>query len=142
MKLHWTELAALTALVGAACVAIYVRLTQMSHAIQERHQETERQLIALATEVKTLQARLVDLGAQPSRVLGNVPVTESQAGEKQPDPKPEVLAAITAAATVFLGKEARIRSVQFQPIAQDRGGTWAQQGRMSVQTSHNPRSRG
>lgn len=142
MKLHWTELAAMTALLGAACVVIYVRLTQMRHAIQERHQETERQLTALATEVKTLQARLVELGAQPAHVPGNVPITESEAGEKRLEAKPEVLAAITAAATVFLGKEARIRSAQFQPIAQDRGGTWAQQGRMSVQTSHNPRSRG
>jgi hypothetical protein len=62
----------------------------------------------------------------------------------QPTPaqtKPEIVAALTAAATAFLGKKARVRSAQLLPGEQENAGAWAQQGRVIVQTSHNMRPR-
>jgi hypothetical protein len=49
---------------------------------------------------------------------------------------PKILAVIAAAATVFLGKEVRIRSARMLN-APDVVDTWARQGRLTVQTSHN-----
>ena len=63
---------------------------------------------------------------------------------REPKPaqtKPEIVAALTAAATAFLGKKARVRSAQSLADPQDSAGAWAQQGRVIVQTSHNPRQR-
>jgi outer membrane murein-binding lipoprotein Lpp len=142
------ELAAIAALVGAGCVAIYAGVARMMRrAIQERQLETQQQLNALATTVRTLQARVVELGemqttAAQERAFSSPPATQNEGGELQAAEKPEVLAAITAAATAFLGKRARIRSVQSLPAAQEGAAAWAQQGRVFVQTSHNPRSRG
>jgi hypothetical protein len=67
---------------------------------------------------------------------------EEPAGDPKKPIKPEIMAAITAAATAFLGKNARIRSARTVPAEQDGAGAWAQQGRVVVQTSHNLRSRG
>lgn len=146
MKLHWTDLAVITMLVGAGCAVIYASLARtLRRTIAEGQRETERQLSALTMSVRTLQARVAELGrlqtAQPHESdVALASAREGETREKQEAPKPEILAAITAAATAFLGKKARIRSGQMLPTAQG-GGAWAQQGRMSVQTSHNPRSR-
>lgn len=51
------------------------------------------------------------------------------------------LAAIAAAVTAFLGRNARILSVRLLPTAQDCVGAWARQGRFLAQSSHNPRVR-
>jgi len=53
--------------------------------------------------------------------------------------KPETLAAITAAATAFLGKSARVRSAR--ELSANAVGAWARQGRAFVHSSHNPRQR-
>jgi hypothetical protein len=52
---------------------------------------------------------------------------------------PEILAVLTAAAAVYLGKKAQLRSAHVLPGAKDRSGAWARQGRTTVLTSHNPR---
>ena len=149
MKIHWTEWAILTALVGAACVAIYAGLTRaMRRAVAEQQRETDRQLNAMATTVKALQARVAELGgqeaapAEQAESTATSDVAENEAGQKQESPQPEVVAVLTAAATTFLGKKARIRSAQLAPAEQSSAGAWAQQGRVSVQTSHNLRPRG
>lgn len=51
----------------------------------------------------------------------------------------ETLAAIVAAASVFLGTRFRIRSLEL--LHSDRGpvNRWTRQGRTSIQASHNPR---
>jgi hypothetical protein len=51
---------------------------------------------------------------------------------------PETLSMIAAAVTEFLGKSVRIRSATMLPLAV---GRWAQQGRVTVQTSHNIKQR-
>jgi len=144
MKLHGTDWAAMTVIAGAGCVAIYAGLERaMRRAVRERQRDTERQLNAMATTVKALQSRVAELGrlqaAQGDVVVMATPA-ETAGQPKQAQTKPEIVAALTAAATAFLGKKARVRSAQLLPSAQQDGaGAWAQQGRMIVQTSHNMR---
>ncbi len=149
MKLHWADWAVATVLAGAAgaagCIAIWAGLTRaMRRVVAERQHETERQLDAMATTVRALEARVAELGRlqQESEAAALNAAAECGPGEKKESPKPEILAAITAAATTFLGKKARIRSAQLLPAEQDSAGAWAQQGRVFVQTSHNLRTRG
>ncbi len=147
MKLHWTDWAVMTVIAGAGCAAIYAGLERaMRRAVRERQRDMERQLNATATTVKALQARVAELNKlQAARtVVGEVAVIATPAetaGQSTPaQTKPEIVAALTAAATAFLGKKARVRSAQLLPSAQqDSAGAWAQQGRMIVQTSHNMR---
>ncbi|SPE21678.1 conserved hypothetical protein [Candidatus Sulfotelmatomonas gaucii] len=146
MKLHWTEVMAVTALVGAGCIAIYAGLSRvLQRAVAARQRETERQMSAMATTVKALQARVAELGrlhaAQTQEGdFAIVAPAKNDAGRKNEPVKPEIVAAMTAAATAFLGKKARIRSAR--QVADESAGAWAQQGRVIVQTSHNLRPNG
>jgi len=154
MKLHRSDWAVMTVIAGAGCAAIYAGLrsgltSAVRRAVEERQGDMERQLNAMATTVKALQARVTELSRlQAVRVQeAEVAVIATPAGTaghaKQAQTKPEIVAALTAAATAFLGKKARVRSAQLLPnTQQDSAGAWAQQGRMIVQTSHNPRQRG
>ena len=136
----------MTVIAGAGCVAIYAALERaMRRAVRERQRDTERQLNAMATTMKALQARVAELSrlqaaqVQECEVVALSAAAEN-AGEPKPAPvKPEIVVALTAAATAFLGKKARVRSAQLLPSAQDNAGAWAQQGRVIVQTSHNMR---
>jgi hypothetical protein len=120
----------------------------MRRAVGEKQRETERQLSAMATTVKALQTRVAELGRLNAALVQQVGgaatsiVTESDGGQKQESPEPEIVAVLTAAATAFLGKKAHVRSAQLAAVDAGSAGAWAQQGRASVQTSHNPRSRG
>jgi hypothetical protein len=58
-------------------------------------------------------------------------------GEEIP---PEVLAVIAAAATAFLGRNFRLRSVELQS-PQESVSRWSRQGRAFVQASHNLRKK-
>ena len=151
MRLHWTDWAAMTVIAGAGCVAIYAGLRSgltgaRRRAVEERQRDMERQLNAMATTVRALQARVAEL-SRLQTARGEVAVTatpeETTDQAKHAQTKPEIVAALTAAATAFLGKKARVRSAKLLPnTQQDSAGAWAQQGRMIVQTSHNPRQRG
>lgn len=150
MKLHGTDWAVVTVIVGAGCAAIYAGLERvLRRAVQEQQRDMELQLNAMATTVKALQARVAELSRlQAARMMeAEVAVIatplETADHAKQAQTKPEIVAALTAAATAFLGKKARVRSAQLlSNTQQDSAGAWAQQGRMIVQTSHNPRQRG
>ena len=107
-------------------------------SIVEKQSELERQLHAMAATVKALEARVAELGSLEEAREGEVR-TISAVAETAPETGPETVAVLTAAATAFLGKKARVRSAQLQPAAQEGAGAWARQGRVSVQTSHNPR---
>ena len=72
MKLHWTDWAAMTVIAGAGCVAIYAGLrsgltSAMRRAVEERQRDMERQLNAMATTVKALQARVAELSRLQTR---------------------------------------------------------------------------
>jgi hypothetical protein len=146
VALHWTDWAAVTVFLGAACVVIYAGLFRaLRRAVAAQQLETERQMNALATTVKALQARVAELACthtereQQGEAASEAKVDNAPEWKKEPM-KPEIVAALTAAATAFLGKKASIRSAQ--PLADDGAGAWAQQGRVIVQTSHNLRSNG
>lgn len=49
----------------------------------------------------------------------------------------EVMAAIAAAATVFLGKRLRIRGIEQLHSSHEAVNRWSRQGRALVQSSHN-----
>jgi hypothetical protein len=113
--------------------------------IAEQKEDTDRQLSALAMTVKALQVRVAELGvetARPAAVEAAAGVAERTEGQEVGQIEPQTLAAISAAATAYLGKKSRIRSARALPAAQDTVDAWAQQGRVFVQTSHNPRPRG
>ena len=147
MKLHGTDWAVMTVIAGVGCVAIYAGLERvLRRAVRERQSDMERQLNAMATTVKALQARVVELSrlqaARPeaSEVAVIAAPAETASQPKQAQTKPEIVAALTAAATAFLGRKARVRSAESLPgPQQDSAGAWAQQGRVIVQTSHNLR---
>jgi hypothetical protein len=146
VKMHEAEWALLVAIAGAACVAVYGAMARlMRQAVTEKQRETDRQLSALAATVSALQARVAELGRlralQVEGVAGAAEAGDS-GGDKPGASEAETVAVLTAAAATYLGSKARIRSVQIAPAERSSAGTWAQQGRANVQTSHNPRSRG
>ena len=152
MKLHWTDWAVMTVIAGAGCAAIYAGLRfgltrAVRRAVEERQRDMERQLNAMATTVKALQARVAELSRQQAARVPEAEAavmatpTEIAGQTAQAQTKPEIVAALTAAATAFLGKKTRVRSAQLLPGAQENAGAWAQQGRVIVQTSHNMRPR-
>jgi hypothetical protein len=51
----------------------------------------------------------------------------------------EIMAVISAAATEFLGRKIRILSAKLMQAPHETMSAWSQQGRVFVQTSHNPR---
>lgn len=143
MNLHGTDWAVTTALVAVGSAAVYAGLARLlGRANAERQRETDRQLSALVTTVKLVQARVTELARlQAAAVREREAAAISAESESKAKPRPETLAALAAAATAFLGRKARIRAVQAQPSEQDNAGAWAQQGRVIVQTSHSPRPR-
>ena len=66
--------------------------------------------------------------------LGNS--SDATAQEEAPIPA-EVLAAIAAAAAVFVGKRLHIRSIEQMQSASRPVNRWSRQGRVLVQASHN-----
>ncbi len=146
MRLHGTDWAVVTLIAGAGCAAIYAGLERvMRRAVRERQRDTERQLDAMATTVKALQARVAELSRVqaergPEGEAVTIPAVAEDERESGTSPiNPEIVATLTAAATALLGKKARVRSAQLLPAAQENAGAWARQGRVIVQTSHNMR---
>jgi outer membrane murein-binding lipoprotein Lpp len=133
-----------TVLLGAGCAALIAGLQRILRREKHRQRATDRQISALAATVKTLEARVAELSrvAHPPQTVESVAAAVEGYGLAGLDePKPETLAVITAAATAYLGKAARIRSVRLVPGATESVSPWSQQGRVIVQTSHNLRSR-
>ena len=149
MRFHWTDWTAIAVIAGVGCVAIFAGLKRvMRRALRERQRDMERELNAMATTVKALEARVAELSKlQAARVEQAKVAVISESAEtaeapEQAQTQPEIVAALTAAATAFLGRKARVRSAKLIPNAQESAAAWAQQGRMIVQTSHNLRQRG
>lgn len=133
MKLQGIEMAMVAVLTGAGCAALIAAFRRAA----ERQRAADGQLKALAATVQNLQARVVEL----SRRIPSAHEVAPAPAPAESGPEPKTLAVLTAAATAFLGKAAQIRSVRTAPGATENVSPWSQQGRVIVQTSHNPRGR-
>lgn len=71
----------------------------------------------------------------------NMPASKHAANSTEREIPPEIVAAITAAATVFLGTHFKIRSLELLHSHGESVNRWTRQGRASIQASHNPRSK-
>jgi methylmalonyl-CoA carboxyltransferase large subunit len=127
-----------------------VNLTDLIRALSERQFATERQLGELADALKALQARVAELSAPAASQSATAPVVKAKADaaaaqeavhREKEEVTPEMLVVIAAAVTAFLGKKVRIRSAKVLQSPYEVVNPWSQQGRVSVQASHNLRSR-
>ena len=139
MKVHWTEIAAVMALVAAQAASPFTRDVQrgLRHAVGAAGSRItgHRTVKALQTRVAELDQSLADGN---TRTESRQVAAAERTGEGE-QMKPEMLVVITAAATTFLGKKVRIRSAQLLFRNAGHASAWAQQGRVYVQTSHNLR---
>ena len=121
-------------------------LAELIQALTERQQTAERRLSELGTQINALEARIEEL-SQTSALRGTagVQATAAQTTPGMPiqaEITPEILVVLAAAATAYLGKNVRLRSAR--TLQSPHGlvvNPWAQQGRVSIQGSHNPRLR-
>ncbi len=107
-----------------------------------------QQVASLADSLKQLQEQLAD----QSKVLANlvarpdgtapakVPALAVAEAASDSAVTPELLIVMAAAVSSFLGKKVRIRSAKMLQSPYEIINPWAQQGRVTVQASHHPRS--
>ena len=94
---------------------------------------------------RAVRQELDSLRASLQERDGHVPARPPTPSVMQPAPAPapaeseeitpEILVVLTAAVAAFLGKKARIRRASL--VSRGSGNSWAQQGRVFVQASHN-----
>ena len=144
--LHWADVAVMLAIVAAGCGASCILLLRkVRHTVLEQQREIEHRLSALAETITLLETRLAEpevstdaLSAQEieaeSSGAGVVPVL---ARESEEIPS-EIQGAIAAAAVAVLGHHAHVSSAR---VVHNVVSPWTQQGRVSVQSSHNLRIR-
>jgi len=154
----WNDAVVVIAVVvGVGWVLTYVSLQRrFGRAVSELRLETERQLHALTSTLKTLETRVAELNQPPAMRPATVPVPPLAAKmeatapaakavlqhTKEEEVTPELLVVMAAAVTAFLGKRVRIRSAKMLQSPYEIVNPWSQQGRVFVQASHNLRSRG
>jgi hypothetical protein len=143
MKMQWTSMAVAALLAGAGCAVACVYVRRALRRAAERRQTTDSQMRELAAAVKALESRVAELSRRPhaNNIESITAAAEGASETTLEQPKPEMLAVMTAAATAFLGKTARIRSTKLVSVAAENASPWSQQGRVIVQTSHNLRTR-
>ena len=119
--------------VVAGWIVVYAAAQRkLKRAIADLRLEMDAQISAALALARTVQAQ--------APAAGSPQVTESKPGEpSNPEAQvtPEVLVAIAAAVTTFLGKKVRIRSAKVLQTPYEIINPWAQQGRVVVQASHN-----
>ena len=159
MTFHWAYFA-LTLLIVVAGVAsgYLLLLRKLRHLVSESHRELERRLTALTEAITTNEPRLAEsipstdaldaneMEAQSIAMLQETPlrrieVRDQRAAPEKEEIAPEIQVAIAAAAMALLGSNARVRAARRIP-SKDVVSPWTQQGRVSVQSSHNLRTRG
>ena len=147
MTLGWTDLALIaTAMVAAWAAGYWVVLSRFQRTVTEHRREIERQFGLLDEAIKALETRITEHGAllQPvaQTLATELPVNGAgSAGAPDEDEVTgEIRAVIAAAAVAFLGRNALLRSARLLPST-EAVSAWTQQGRVTVQMSHNIRSR-
>ena len=102
------------------------RLTSLLEEVNDR-------LRAMEERIHNLEMRAVEAPRPVAKAPAPAPLPVAAAKEEQIEP--EVLMVIAAAVAAFMGKKARIRRVR-RSVAPGMN-PWAQQGRVSIQASHN-----
>ena len=144
MTLHWTDLAFILAIVGLGCTAAYFLLMHSIRlTVLDRQRELERRVTMIAEMMRSLELRLDEQGSSSeSAAQDQVPelLGAADPAHLQEEVPAEMQVAIAAAAVAVLGPKARVlsaRAVRPEEVVS----RWSQQGRMSVQASHNLRWR-
>jgi methylmalonyl-CoA carboxyltransferase large subunit len=100
-------------------------------------EEVNDRLRGMEERIRQLELRIAETSVKPvASATAQIPAPVEAAPKKEDEQiEPEVLMVIAAAVAAFMGKKARIRRVR-RSVA---GGMnpWAQQGRVSIQASHN-----
>jgi cell division protein FtsB len=119
-------------------------LAALIQALTERQQTAERRLSELRTQINALEARIAELSQSPALRDAAAQARAAQITSGKPiqaEVTPEILVVLAAAATAYIGKNARVRSARILQSPYRNVNLWAQQGRVSIQASHNPRLR-
>ena len=147
MTLHWTDLAVIVAIVGSGAAAGYfLSMRTLRRTLLDRQRELERRVTMLAEAMRSMEIQLDEQGGRSESTAVEdtapevIPVATA-ADRREPGEIPaEMKVAIAAAAVAVLGPSAHVRSARaVRP--EDGVSPWSQQGRVSVQASHNLRVR-
>jgi hypothetical protein len=125
----------------------------LKRVFRQMRSEFQREIDTLSAAVRTLERTPVEhaaavatappadipkievLAAKPTESLPMLP----QVAQKCPEIPPETEAVIKATLSAILGRQVRIRFVR--PLEKpDAATTWATQGRIAIQSSHNQRA--
>jgi len=146
VELHWTDFALLLAIVVIGCAVTFVILRRsIRRSVSSAQAEMQQNLLALTGALHELEIRLAELrsvvaSGSESEAGTEVPIEDAESQAAREPVSSHLLATITAAATAFLGRHVHIRSLRSVP-SQQSVSPWTQQGRVSVQASHNLRAR-
>ncbi len=120
-------------------------LAALIQALTERQQTAERRLRELSRQIQALEARIAELSqssAPRDAAAAQAKTAQTTAGTPiQAEVTSEIQVLLAAAATAYLGKNVRVRSARTLQSPYGIVNPWAQQGRVSIQASHNPRLR-
>jgi hypothetical protein len=117
-------------------------LAALIQALTERQQTAERRLRELSRQIEALEARIAELSPPRDAAAAQAKTAQTTPGTPiQAEVTSEIQVLLAAAATAYLGKNVRVRSARTLESPYGIVNPWAQQGRVSIQASHNPRLR-
>jgi len=134
-------------LVVAGCLLVRLDSRRvLKRTCAELRVEFKGQIDALSAKLTAVE-RTVDgqTAAAPSAALATGtmrPPADTTSPQVSEEITPEALARITETITALLGRKVRIRSVKILQTHNVNSSSWAQQGRVVVQASHNIAQRG
>jgi hypothetical protein len=136
----------MVAIVAVGCAASYLFLLRtVRQTVVEHQREIERRLNSLTEAIALLETRLAEPEASTDSLSAQEIEAESSRDgvepvlAREPEEIPaEIQVAIAAAAIAALGPHARVRAAR---VVHNAVSPWTQQGRVSVQSSHNLRVR-
>ncbi len=159
MTFNGADLAAIAVLAAAGFAVSYIALQRrLQRALGEQQHATERQLSALAKNIRALEHKVAEL-IQVSELQASAasefemesaaeiaevaaPVAQEQEEELDDEEVPaEMMPVLAAAVTELLGRKVRILSARKLQSPRQGMSPWSQQGRVFVQASHNLRAR-
>ncbi|HEY1898011.1 MAG TPA: hypothetical protein VGG62_17155 [Terracidiphilus sp.] len=135
------------AIVGSGSTVVYFLLMRILRlTVLDRQRELEHRVAMLAEVMRSMELRLGEQGPSLESTASQdaeqelIPVTDPAHREEEDELPAEMKAVIAAAAVAALGPKARVVSARaVRP--DDVVSPWSQQGRVSVQASHNLRVR-